>query len=70
MLTQPNSDYGAWEIGLRYQDLDDAANTDAIDVGANYYVDGHNMKYIINWTSIGSDMGDIDLIRIGVNTRI
>ena len=70
MLTQPNSDYGAWEIGLRYQDLDDAANTDAIDVGANYYVDGHNMKYIINWTSIGSDLGDIDLIRIGVNTRI
>ena len=70
MLTEASSDYGAWEIGLRYQDLDDNANTDAIDIGANYYVDGHNMKYILNWTSISSDIGDVDLIRIGVNTRI
>ena len=35
--------------------------------GANYYVDGHAMKYIINWTSVGSDNGDTDPIRIGVN---
>jgi len=57
----------SWELGLRYQDLDDAASTDLIDFGANYYVDGHAMKYIINWTSVGSDNGDTDLIRIGVN---
>lgn len=59
----------SWELGLRYQDLDDAASTDVIDFGANYYVDGHAMKYIINWTSVGSDSasGDGDLIRIGVN---
>jgi hypothetical protein len=57
----------SWELGLRYQDLDDAASTDIIDFGANYYVDGHAMKYIINWTSVGSDAGDTDLIRVGVN---
>ena len=57
----------SWELGLRYQDLDDAASTDILDIGANYYVDGHAMKYIINWTSLGSDAGDTDLLRIGVN---
>ncbi len=58
----------SWELGLRYQDLDDTNSTDIIDFGANYYVDGHAMKYIINWTSVGSDLGDGDLIRVGFNT--
>ena len=57
----------SWELGLRYQDLDDTNSTDIIDFGANYYVDGHAMKYIINWTSVGSDAGDGDLIRVGFN---
>ena len=59
----------SWELGLRYQDVDDAFSTDVLDIGANYYVDGHAMKYIINWTSVGSDSpaGDTDLLRIGVN---
>ncbi len=62
------------EVGLRYQDLDDTESTDVIDLGVNYYVDGHAMKYIFNWTSVGQDFGggsfgagDTDLIRIGVN---
>ena len=57
----------SWELGIRYQDLDDTNSTDVMDIGANYYVDGHAMKYIINWTSVGSDAGDTDLIRIGFN---
>ncbi len=71
MLTEASSDYGAWELGARFQDLDDAASTRIIDIGANYYADGHNMKYIINWTSFDSDPGglDGDLIRVGVQTR-
>lgn len=73
MLTEATSEYGAWELGARFQDLDDTADTRVIDVGANYYADGHNMKYIINWTSFDSDAGagslDGDLIRVGVQTR-
>jgi hypothetical protein len=65
----------SWELGLRYQDLDGAAGDDIIDFGANYYVDGHAMKYILNWTSVSQDSGpnpgdgagDTDLIRIGFN---
>ncbi|QDV09683.1 Phosphate-selective porin O and P [Planctomycetes bacterium Poly30] len=72
MLTEASSDYGAWEIGARFQDLDDDNSTRIIDIGANYYADGHNLKYIINWTSFDSDAGaslDGDLIRVGVNAR-
>jgi hypothetical protein len=71
MLTEASSDYGAWELGARFQDLDDPQSTRIIDIGANYYADGHNMKYIINWTSFDSDPGgaDGDLIRVGVQTR-
>ncbi len=59
----------SWELGIRYQDLDDTNSTDVMDIGANYYVDGHAMKYIFNWTSVGSDSaaGDTDLIRLGFN---
>ena len=59
----------SWELGIRYQDLDDTNSTDVMDIGANYYVDGHAMKYIFNWTSVGSDSaaGDSDLIRLGFN---
>lgn len=71
MLTEASSDYGSWEVGARFQDLDDTLSTRIIDIGANYYADGHNMKYIINWTSYDSDPGglDGDLIRVGVNAR-
>lgn len=69
MLTEAGSDYGAWELGARFQDLDDADSTRVIDIGANYYADGHNMKYIINWTSFDGDSADGDLIRVGVQTR-
>ena len=57
----------SWELGLRYQDLDDTNSTDIIDFGASFDGDGHAMKYINNWTSVGSDIGDGDLIRGGFN---
>lgn len=71
MLTDATSEYGAWEIGARFQDLDDAADTSIFDVGANYYADGHNMKYIIMFTSVSSDDDSMeaDLIRVGVQSR-
>ncbi|MEM1449375.1 MAG: porin [Planctomycetota bacterium] len=71
MLTQPDSDYGAWEIGARYQDMDDPASTRIIDVGANYYVDGHNMKYQLVWTQVDTDImnTDVSIIRVGMQSR-
>lgn len=70
MLSEASSDYGAWELGARFQDLDDDVNdTTVLDFGANYYANGHDYKYIINWTSISSDAGDADIISLGVNAR-
>lgn len=70
MLTDGTSDYGAWELGARFQDLDDSISTRLIDIGANYYADGHNMKYTIGWTQIDVDGdNDVSLFRLGVNTR-
>lgn len=70
MLTQESSEYGAWELGARLQDLDNDADTTIIDVGANYYVAGHDMKYIINFTQVDSDAGfDGSIFRLGVQSR-
>lgn len=76
MLTDPNAqdENGDWELAARYQDLDNGdANTRVYDVGLNYYVNGqgHDLKYILNWTSVESDDSgpDGDLIRLGVNAR-
>lgn len=70
MLSEASSEYGAWELGARFQDLDDDVNdTTILDLGANYYANGHDFKYIINWTSVSSDAGDADIISVGVNSR-
>lgn len=69
MITSDNSEYGPWELGARLQDLDDDNDTTIIDVGANYYADGHNMKYILNFTQVDGDIVDASIIRVGVQTR-
>lgn len=71
MLSEGTADYGAWELGARFQDLDDADSTSVIDIGANYYVNGHDLKYILNWTNVSSDVdaNEFDLIQVGVNAR-
>lgn len=71
MLSEGTADYGAWELGARFQDLDNADNTTVIDIGANYYVNGHDLKYILNWTNVSSDTAaaEFDLIQVGVNAR-
>ncbi len=71
MLSEAGSDYGAWELGLRFQDLDDTNETTVIDFGANYYANGHDYKYIINYSSISSDDAslEVDTITLGVNAR-
>ncbi|MEL6431301.1 MAG: porin [Planctomycetota bacterium] len=71
MLTEASSEYGAWELAARYQDFDDPGDSTLIDVGANYYAHGHDMKYIINVTSGSSDGGGLDgtLVRVGVQSR-
>ncbi|MEZ6020057.1 MAG: porin, partial [Planctomycetota bacterium] len=44
-----------WEVGVRFQDMDDAASTSALEVGVNRYLDGHDLKYSFGYMTISSD---------------
>ncbi|TDJ69324.1 MAG: hypothetical protein E2O39_11745 [Planctomycetota bacterium] len=53
-----------WEGGVRYQDWDDANDTTVISVGVNRYIDGHDLKYGLHWTTTDNDGADVDLITV------
>ena len=57
-----------WEVGVRYQDFDDEENTDLIEVAVNHYMEGHDLKWTLQYSTSNSDEGDleIDLITLGL----
>lgn len=57
-----------WEVGVRYQDFDDEENTDVIEVAVNHYMEGHDLKWTIQYSTSNSDDSDleIDLITLGL----
>lgn len=56
-----------WEIGIRYQDLDTAGGDTDMDIAANHYVSGHDVKYTIGFAMPDNDAGTgSDTITIGL----
>jgi hypothetical protein len=57
-----------WEVALRYQDLDNDANEDKIDVSVSNYIDGHNLKWQLQYSTVSSDVtaNEIDSIWLGL----
>lgn len=56
-----------WEIGIRYQDLDTAGNDTDMDIAANYYVNGHDVKWTIGFAMPDNDAGTTsDTITVGL----
>jgi hypothetical protein len=51
-----------WEVGLRYEDADDSFDATKIDIIVSNYIDGHNAKWGFQYSTIDSDIGDIDII--------
>ena len=49
-----------YEAGVRYEDADDAGNTNFITVGVNRYSAGHNLKWTLQYQTIDSDVVDVD----------
>jgi hypothetical protein len=49
-----------YEAGVRYEDADDAGNTNFITVGVNRYSAGHNLKWTLQYQTIDSDVIDVD----------
>lgn len=67
MLTQPSPEQGGWELGARFQDMDDTADSNILDFGVNYYASGHDYKYFAQYKTIDSDLGDQDAIVVGLS---
>lgn len=44
-----------YEVALRWTDFDDADNTTQYDAGLNYYVQGHDLKWQLNFVSGDTD---------------
>jgi len=55
-----------WEIGIRHQDLDTAGGDTDLDIAANYYVSGHDVKYTLGYSMSDDDADNgTDTITIG-----
>ena len=55
-----------WEGGVRYTDFDDSDfDTTRIDAAVNRYLDGHNLKWTLQYSHFENDnIDDIDLIAV------
>jgi len=57
-----------WELAGRWEDFDDSNDSSMWTIGVNYYVEGHDMKWQLNYSSIDSDASanEIDVIAIAM----
>jgi phosphate-selective porin O/P len=61
-MLQPDT----WEIGVRFQDYDNTANEDKLDIGVINHIDGHKLKWTIQYSTTTSDVAanEVDWIAI------
>jgi len=57
-----------YEVALRYDDWDDSNETTRYNLGVNRYIDGHNIKWQLNYSSGSSDSetNENDVIALGI----
>ncbi len=57
-----------WELGIRYDDMDNDDNTNKITIGANHYLNGHALKWTYQYEMISSDDDDAEdtYVRVGL----
>lgn len=44
-----------WEVALRWEELNDSVDRGGFIVGVNYYIEGHNVKWQLNYADIDAD---------------
>lgn len=59
-----------WEVGLRWQDLDDEADTSSIGAAVNLYFAGHDAKWTAQFDSVDSDDSALDAETIAVGLTV
>ena len=65
-MLQPDT----WELGIRYQDFDNSLDETKMDVGVINHLDGHNLKWTIQYSSISSDMAANEVDWIGIQLQL
>ena len=58
-----------WELGIRWEEMDNTAKDRYITGGVNRYVSGHDVKWMFNWRYSQSDIDALDganLLSIGL----
>jgi len=57
-----------FELAGRYEDTDDVDNTTSFSFSLNYYVHGHDIKWVFQWRKIKTDdlIGDSDQLGLGL----
>ena len=63
---------GMWEVAGRYQALDDSNTTSIFDIALNAYMEGHDAKFLVQYTSATSDdaANEIDAIILGMTVSV
>jgi hypothetical protein len=61
-----------YEVGARYQDMDDDEDTTAWTVGINRYVQNHDIKWQLEWEHVDTDNAsdDFDVLGLGLVVSI
>jgi len=57
-----------WEVAGRWEDFGDSDDSSMLSLGINYYVEGHDVKWQLNYSTIDSDNSgnEIDVIAVAL----
>jgi hypothetical protein len=57
-----------WEAAVRWEDFDDTNDTTMLSAGVNYYVEGHDVKWQLNYSTIDSDASgnEVDVLAVAM----
>jgi hypothetical protein len=63
---------GTWEVAGRFQSMDDDDDTSIFDIALNKYMEGHDAKFLLQWSSASSDDADneADLLILGMTVSV
>jgi hypothetical protein len=59
-----------YELGVRYETLDDQYETSAVTVGVNAYLAGHDLMWQFNYSQVDSDRSDQDGGAFGIGLTV
>ncbi|MDP6763562.1 MAG: hypothetical protein QF860_11945 [Planctomycetota bacterium] len=55
-----------YEVALRYEDFDDGGGGERVRAGVTRFIDGHGLKWGLDWAETSTDDGDSDAITVGL----